>query len=61
MANLPTDAVPAMMQNDFGTVCLITDPKADKYLRQLEKHGTERYLRWCGGKGGFDDFSERLH
>ena len=21
----------------------------------------DRYSRWCGGPGGFDDYSERLH
>jgi hypothetical protein len=22
---------------------------------------SDRYSRWCGGPGGFDDFAERLH
>jgi hypothetical protein len=49
------------MQENFGTKVLITDLAADKYLEKAAKHGTERYSRWCGGKGGFDDFAERLH
>jgi hypothetical protein len=61
MANSPTDAIPAMMKEDFGTSFLITDPRADSILNRLERHGTERYSRWCGGKNGFNDFSERLH
>ena len=55
------DNVPSMMQEDFGTKVLITDLAADKYLAQSIKHGTERYRKWCGGKDGFDDFSERMH
>ena len=61
MAISPTDKVPALMQEDFGTRVLITDPASDKYLRQAEKSGNDRYSRWCGGKGGFDDYAERLH
>ena len=55
------DNVPGIMQEDFGTKVLITDPRADKLLAKGAKHGNERYSRWCGGKGGFDDFAERLH
>jgi hypothetical protein len=61
MANSPTDAVPSMMKEDFGTCYLITDPRADKLLERSEKLGSERYKRWCGGRNGFDDYSERLH
>ena len=40
------DHVPSMMEKDFGTVVLITDPKADKYLNSRkvqpkEKHGNK--------------------
>jgi len=49
------------MQEDFGTKVLITDVAADKLLAKASKHGTERYRVWCGGRGGFDDFAERLH
>ena len=61
MANKSVDKVPAMMQEEFGTKVLITDPAADRILARSHKHGTERYNRWCGGKGGFDDFAERCH
>jgi hypothetical protein len=61
MANSPIDRNPDMMQEQFGTRVLITDLAADKYLEKSAKHGTERYRVWCGGKGGFDDFAERLH
>jgi hypothetical protein len=55
------DNVPSMMQEDFGTKVLITDLAADRYLEKAAKHGTERYSRWCGGAGGFDDYVERMH
>jgi hypothetical protein len=49
------------MQETTGARVLITDLAADRYLEQSAKHGTERYRVWCGGRGGFDDFAERLH
>ena len=55
------DNVPSMMQEDFGTRVLITDIAADRLLEKASKHGQERYRKWCGGRGGFDDFAERLH
>ena len=61
MANSPVDRNASLMQEDFGTRVLITDLAADKYLNRSAKHGTERFRVWCGGKGGFDDFAERLH
>lgn len=61
MANSPTDFNPSIMEENFGTKCLITSVEADKYLDKANKHGTERYSKWCGGKDGFDDFCERLH
>ncbi len=56
MALNQTDYNKKMMQNDFGTVCLITNPKADKYLNRPKEN---RLSKWCGGKNGFDDFVER--
>jgi hypothetical protein len=62
MANHPNpDNVPSMMQEDFGTTVLITNPAADRLLAKAAKHGKERYAKWCGGAGGFDDFCERMH
>jgi hypothetical protein len=61
MANHPhPDNVPSMMQEDFGTTVLITNPAADRLLAKAAKHGKERYAKWCGGKEGFDDFCERM-
>jgi hypothetical protein len=61
MANSPVDRNASLMQENFGTKVLITDPAADKYLEQSAKYGSERYARPCGGAGGFDDFCERMH
>jgi len=61
MSNGPVDKVPSMMEEDFGTKVLITDPKSDAILARSSRYGTERYSRWCGGKGGFDDWCERVH
>ena len=62
MANHPNpDNVPSMMQEDFGTTVLITNPAADRLLAKASKHGKERYSRPCGGAGGFDDYCERMH
>ena len=56
------DNIPSMMENDFGTKVLITDPKSDNYLKKVNKNPPkDRYSRWCGGKNGFDDFVERWH
>jgi hypothetical protein len=42
---------------------LITDPRSDVYLRRSSKNSPpqDRNSRWCGGKGGFDDYVERWH
>jgi len=66
MAQSPNpDTNPSMMKADFGTVCLITDPKSDVYLKKLSDKVNNppenRLSRPCGGKGGFDDFVERWH
>lgn len=62
MANSPNpDYVSKMMKNDFGTVILITNPIADKYLKKSFANPPEdRLSRWCGGKDGFDDYVERF-
>ena len=58
-----TDNVPSMMDEDFGTVVLITDPSSDRYMSKVYKNHPpkDRLSRCCGGKGGFDDFVERWH
>jgi len=67
MANHPIpDNVPNMMNSDFGTTVLITDPRADIYLSQARKMKKtsppgDRMSKWCGGKEGFDDYVERWH
>jgi hypothetical protein len=61
MANSPIDKNPKIMQEQFGTRVLITDLAADKYLAQANRHGKERYERWCGGTSGWDDYCERMH
>ena len=43
--------------------------EAKEYLSKAEKikaaldyaTPSDRYSRWCGGPGGFDDFMERVH
>lgn len=58
------DRSESVMRDNFGTVCLITDVKADFYLNKAKKHKydipEDRLSRWCGGKDGFDDFAEWL-
>lgn len=66
MAIQRVDTDPKQMEAEFGTRVLITSPEADHYLlksRALKNKQVpeDRYSRWCGGKGGFDDFAERLH
>ena len=61
MANSPIDKIPEVMKEVTGATVLITDPAADRLLAKVSKHGKDRYSKWCGGKGGFDDYAERLH
>lgn len=50
------------MNDDFGTKVLITDPKSEIYLKKSMKNPPkDRFSRWCGGPGGFDDYVERMH
>jgi len=51
-----------IMLKDHGTMCLITDYGSEKYLEN-KKYDVpkDRYSKWCGGKGGFDDYVERWH
>lgn len=59
------DRSDALMARDHGTICLITDLKAERYLRRARMSKAtnppeDRYSRPCGGKGGFDDYCERM-
>ncbi len=51
------------MLADHGTKVLITNPLADKYLDMAskDKRIPKKYQQWCGGKEGWDDFTERWH
>lgn len=52
-----------VMHDEFGTNVLITDPASDAYLRASEQKKAklkEKYGQWCGGPGGWDDFTERF-
>lgn len=65
MANHPIpDNVPSMMEDDFGTTVLITDPRSDKYLNSVKHRPNDppadRLSKPCGGKNGFDDYVEWL-
>ena len=54
-----------LMSEQVGTVVLITDPKADIYLKRARiktnNPPQNRLSRQCGGVGGFDDYVERWH
>ena len=38
-----------------------TQLKAAFEVARQHEAPLDRYARWCGGPGGFDDFAERLH
>ncbi len=63
MANSPIDRNPDMMQEQFGTRVLITDLAADKYLAKAHKENPtqKKFTEFCGGAGGWSDFTERWH
>jgi hypothetical protein len=63
MAVSPVDKNSSLMQEDFGTVVLITDPAADRYLAKAAKQKLEqeKFTKFCGGKGGWSDYTERWH
>jgi hypothetical protein len=73
MANSQVDRNVNIMKKEQGTVCLITDVSSDRYLRKLPKieniEASElqppacsetqiKFSKFCGGAGGFDDYSE---
>jgi len=63
MAISPVDTNSSMMEEDFGTKVLITDPAADRYLSKAAKENPEqeKFKKFCGGKGGWSDYTERWH
>lgn len=63
MAVSPVDKNSSLMQEDFGTKVLITDPASDRYLAKAakEKPDQEKFTKFCGGKGGWSDYTERWH
>jgi len=63
MANSRVDEDRAFMFQEHGTKCLITDLTADKYLSKASRNSSdqEKFKKPCGGKGGWDDFTERWH
>jgi hypothetical protein len=63
MANSPIDRNPDIMQEQFGTRVLITDLAADKYLEKSHKENPtqKKFTEFCGGAGGWSDFTERWH
>jgi hypothetical protein len=63
MAVSPIDKNSSLMQEDFGTVVLVTDRAADRYLAKAAKENPnqEKFTKFCGGAKGWDDFTERWH
>lgn len=63
MANSPVDMNSKIMQEEFGTRYLITDPRADKYLDKAKREAADqkKFTDFCGGKGGWTDYTERWH
>ena len=63
MAISPVDKNSSLMEEDFGTRVLITDPAADRYLVKAAKENSEqeKFKKFCGGKGGWSDYTERWH
>jgi hypothetical protein len=65
MAIHPTEFDSNYMYQEHGTKVLATSPIADLYLDKAKARQynvpDDRYSRWCGGKGGFDDYAERMH
>jgi len=63
MALSPVDRNAELMQQEFGTRVLITDRSADKYLEKAAKENPNqtKFTEFCGGAGGWSDFTERWH
>lgn len=63
MALKPVDRNEKIMEKEFGTRVLITDLAADKYLEKAKKEDVnqKKFSEFCGGKGGWSDYTERWH
>jgi len=63
MAIQPVDRNEELMSQDFGTVCLITDPVAERYLSRAARNNPDqkKFKEFCGGAGGWTDYTERWH
>jgi len=63
MANSPVDRNASLMQETTGARVLITDLAADRYLEKAAKENPnqKKFTEFCGGAGGWSDFTERWH
>jgi hypothetical protein len=63
MALNPVDRNASLMQETTGARVLITDLAADKYLERAVKEdpNQKKFTEFCGGAGGWSDFTERWH
>jgi hypothetical protein len=63
MASSKVDRDEQVMFAEHGTKCLITDPAADRYLEKAAKESKaqKKFTEFCGGKGGWSDYTERWH
>lgn len=63
MALKPVDRNASLMQETTGAKVLITDLAADRYLERAKKENPhqKKFTEFCGGKEGWNDFTERWH
>jgi len=63
MANSKIDVNSKLMAETTGAKVLITDRAADKYLNQASKEqaNQKKFTEFCGGKNGWNDYTERWH
>ena len=63
MALKPVDRNASLMQETTGAKVLITDLAADRFLEKAKKEdpSQKKFTEFCGGKAGWNDFTERWH
>ena len=63
MATSPIDKIPEIMKEVTGATVLITDRAADRLLAKAakERANQKKFTEFCGGKGGWNDYTERWH